>query len=261
VELYGLIGVASYCLVSLVIGVRLLALARRTRELPECLIGTGFLVGGAFGYTALVVAAQLLAANPHASPLLFLAGWGGLVAASLCLLFFWQRVYHPGLAVGRWIAALGSAILVTSFVGFVLADSAGVELAANPWYLPGLLLQGGAYAINGWASSRHYSKLRRRLPLGLVDPVVVNRILLWSAAAWAITLQYVYSVSYMLSTGARVTGGFATAVISSLGLVAAGTMALAFFPPARYRRRIQRAAAAGGAEELREHGAPPVLEN
>jgi hypothetical protein len=242
VELYGLIGLASYCLVSLVVGVRLLALARRTRELPECLIGAGFLGGGCFGYTALVISGELAAqgATTFAGPL-FCAGWGGLVTAALCLLWFWRRVYHPNLAAARHIAVAGGAVLVASLVGIGLAYEPGGDLAKNPWYLPALVFQGGAYALNGWASARYYAMLRRRLTLGLADPVVVNRILLWGLAAWAITLQYVYSVIYLISTGARVTGGSNTAIISSLGIVAAATMVLAFFPPTFYLRRIRRA--------------------
>jgi hypothetical protein len=239
--LYGLIAVLSYCLVSLVVGLRLLALARRTRELPECLIGAAFLFGGCFGYPTLVVAGELIAKDPNASHGLFFAGWGGLVAAALCLLSFWWRVYHPNLAAARGTVGVGAVALVVLLVGLVLADSPGAELASNPWYLPGLALQGGAYALNGWASARYYALLRRRLPLGLADPVVVNRILLWSVAAWAITLQYVYSLGYMFATGGRVTGGAATGIISSLGLIAAGAMVMAFFPPASYRRWIQQA--------------------
>ncbi len=244
-ELYGLISLASYCLVSLVVGVRLLALSRRTRALPECLIGAAFLFGGCFGYPTLVVAGELLAKDPNSSYALFFAGWGGLVAAALCLRSGWGRVCHPALAVARASGVAGAVALAVSFVGLVLARSPGASVADNPWYLPGLALQGGAYALNGWASARYHAMLRRRLPLGLADPVVVNRILLWSAGAWAITLQYVYSAGYVVMTGGRVAGGSATAIISSLGLVAAGTMVLAFFPPASYRRRIQQVGASG----------------
>jgi len=122
----------------------------------------------------------------------------------------------------------------------VFTHSAGAKAAANAWYLPGLLAQGAAYALNGWAGARYWRMLRRRLSLGLADPVVVNRILLWSAAAWAITLQYLYSTGVVIVTGGSSISGFGIALVSSLGLIAAGTMLLAFFPPRSYLLWLER---------------------
>ena len=233
-ELFGLIGVATYSAVGLIVGLRLLRLARRTGEWPERLIGGGFLAGSMFGYPTLVAADRLMSAAPDAALILFFAGWMGLVTAAVCLLAFWQRVYHPARLAARGTFLVGSALLVVSLFGIVLTHSAGAKAATNAWYLPGLAAQGAAYAINGWSSARYWRMLRRRLSLGLVDPIVVNRILLWSAAAWAITLQYLYSTGFAVVTGESSVTGFGIALVSSLGMIAAGTMLLAFFPPRSY---------------------------
>jgi hypothetical protein len=239
-ELFGLIGVATYSAVGLVVGLRLLRLARRTGEWPERLIGSGFLAGSMFGYPTLVAADRLRTGAPDAALILFFAGWMGLVTAAVCLLAFWQRVYHPDRLAARRTFLLGSVFLVVSLSGLVFTHSAGAKASANAWYLPGLVVQGAAYALNGWSSARYWRMLRRRLSLGIADPVVVNRILLWSAAAWAITLQYLYSTSFVIVTGESSVSGFGVAVVSSLGLIAAGTMLLAFFPPRSYLLWLER---------------------
>jgi hypothetical protein len=239
-ELFGLIGVVTYSAVGLVVGLRLLRLARRTREWPERLIGGAFLAGSMFGYPTLVAADRLRAVAPDPALILFFAGWTGLVVSAVCLLAFWQRVYHPDRLAARRTFLVGSVFLVISLFGLVLTQSAGAQASTNAWYLPGLAAQGTAYAINGWSSARYWRMLRRRLSLGLVDPIVVNRILLWSAAACAITLQYLYSTSVVVVTGESSISGFGVALVSSLGLVAAGTILLAFFPPRSYLLWLER---------------------
>ncbi|MBW1684317.1 MAG: hypothetical protein JRS35_04570 [Deltaproteobacteria bacterium] len=243
-ELFGLIGVVTYSAVGLVVGLRLLRLARRTREWPERLIGGAFLAGSMFGYPTLVAADRLRAVAPDPALILFFAGWTGLVVSAVCLLAFWQRVYHPDRLAARRTFLVGSVFLVVCLFGLVLTHSAGAQAAANPWYLPGLVAQGIAYALNGWSSARYWRMLRRRLSLGLVDPIVVNRILLWSTAAWAVTLQYLYSTSVVVVTGESSISGFGVALVSSLGLIAAGTILLAFFPPRSYLLWLERSSEA-----------------
>jgi hypothetical protein len=155
-------------------------------------------------------------------------------------LAFWQRVYHPDRLAARRTFLVGSVFLVISLFGLVLTQSAGAQASTNAWYLPGLAAQGAAYALNGWASARYWQMLRRRLSLGLVDPIVVNRILLWSTAAWVITLQYLYSTLFVVMTGESSVTGFGVALVSSLGLIAAGTILLAFFPPRSYLLWLER---------------------
>jgi hypothetical protein len=242
-ELYGLIGVVTYSTVALVVGLRLLRLARRTGEWPERLIGAAFVAGSTFGYPMLVAADRLRTLVPDPALMLSVAGWAGLVLAASCLLAFWQRVYHPDRPAARWAVALGSAFLLSCLFGLVFAIAPGAPAAESFWFLPALTGQGAAYALNGWASARYWRKLRRRLALGLVDAVVVNRIALWSTAAWAVTLQYSYSIVRMLVTGSSTVDGLGAALVSSLGLIAAGTMLMAFFPPRSYLVWLERSSA------------------
>lgn len=81
---------------------------------------------------------------------------------------------------------------------------------------------------------RHAAALRRRLRLGLADPVVANRVQLWGGAmalsagmAAFTTTGQVLGVDLMATTAGM-------AVISCLGVVAAGSIYLAFLPPRFY---------------------------
>ena len=60
------IGFAAFFVVALVVGVRVLLLARRTRELPELLMGVGVLGIGPVGFGLLVLGQQLQASHPLA---------------------------------------------------------------------------------------------------------------------------------------------------------------------------------------------------
>ncbi len=243
-ELFGLFGVASYCIASLVVGLHLMRLAGRTRQLPERLIGAAFLCGGTLGYTNLVAASVVVSSAPGAARVLFWIGWTGLVAASLCLLLFWQRVYHPEERASHHVVVVGMGIILVCFIGQLLSKTGPGQAHESAWYLPGLATQCTAYAINGWTSVRYWRMLRRRLSLGMADPVVVNRILLWSLAAWAITGQYLFSIGLTLLAGRTTAAGPETALISALGLAAASAMTLAFFSPRFYLRWVERGGAA-----------------
>ena len=96
----------------------------------------------------------------------------------------------------------------------------------------------GSYCLAA-ASFGLYRQLRRRLALGLAEPLRVNRGLLWSLAASAIATQYAFSLSLLMATGRTLAVGAETLFVSALGLAAAATMVLAFLPPRAYRRHIE----------------------
>jgi hypothetical protein len=98
----------------------------------------------------------------------------------------------------------------------------------------GCLLWGSAEAL------RYWRVLRRRLRLGLTDPVVTNRFFLWGLGAGAAGLGSAIGVVAQLATGLSPLEVPAILLSSSLhGLTAAVAMWLAFLPTAGYRRMIE----------------------
>ena len=107
-----------------------------------------------------------------------------------------------------------------------------------------LVISGVGYAWTGIESLRHYATYRRRLALGLADPVVVNRMLLWGLMGLATVVVVVVDsvLLYAASELAREVG--IPLVTSGGGLLVGILLTLAFFPPPRYLAVVRRRAAA-----------------
>jgi hypothetical protein len=245
VVVVALAGGLAFVLASLVVSVRLLALASRTRELPELLIGTGLLLMGALGFP-LNTAAMAIQGSVELEAWLFainalfsVVGQGGVV------LFTW-RVFRRDEA---WARALA--------LGFI-ASMAGVFLwtTLDPGWRGFAETQRGAWAESAlwsfvslvWAGTEsllYHLKLRRRLALGMADPLTTDRLRLWAVSMFAaFTISFVAFV--LRHMGVAMTPAVSGIVVGPLGLVAAGATWLAFVPPERYRRWVLGHAPARG---------------
>jgi len=170
-----------------------------------------------------------------------LALWGAFAASAgiMAKFVFNWRVYHPAEPWARRVAGAGivvvTAVLAASlFVGGV---HQGVEIPR--WYLTRGVFQALCLLWGAGEAVLYWDKMRRRQRLGLADPSVTNRFLLWGVAAGAAGLGTAIGVTFQLATGipsAEVPG---LLLSSSLhGLVAAIAMWLAFVPPRAYTRWV-----------------------
>jgi hypothetical protein len=245
-QFFGLFCVSAYFAASVFVGIRLVRLARRTREVPELMIGSCFLSGGAIGYPASVAAMLMISKYPAAARPMAWANAVGLAVAAACILVAWWKIYHPASRWGPWVVSLWTA-LVAAVVLMELGRSAA-ELApgANPWEAHRILVQGGAFLAIAWSGFRYHARLRRRMRIGLADPVVVNRIWLWNLAASGVTLQcaYILAIPYLnaIFDAERV----APAFYGITGLIIALCITHAFYPPQGYLERIRRRAGLEG---------------
>ena len=116
----GLLGFGSFTLASLIVGARLLALAARTRALPEAAFGTALFLGGV-GYVLIVLGFRVVA--PDHAPLPLAAGNLLLHVGSMALAIATWRVFRPA---ERWpaaaIAALASVLSVSFAIRLVHFD-------------------------------------------------------------------------------------------------------------------------------------------
>ena len=240
------IGGGAFVLASLVLGLRLMALARRTRGLPEFILGFALFAMGGLGYPLLAVAMQATGLPPATRTALavvqMLLSGVGMVSIAC---FTW-RVFRPtsrwaSMLVGGVGGAYGLAFAVQGlgpgFFAFLL-DPAG------PWHVSTFF----GIGVMGWAgaeSLRYHRMLRKRIGLGLADPVVADRFRLWAIAILVACTISVVSVVLERVFGIPVAGSAAGALaVGPLGLVAAGTLWLAFLPPAAYVARVRARASA-----------------
>jgi hypothetical protein len=238
-SVFGLLAVA------LLVGGRLLLLARRTRRLPELCIGMGFYLNAVFGH-----------------PLMAWSGWGGsrvadvsvaafgvgslLVGAGMTFLYvFTWRVFRPGEAWAAGLTAVASLAFVAQAVGMTHAlATAGADARPHDvtaaWATFQHVMVGLCLAWTGLESLLFHRQMRRRLALGLADPVLTNRFLLWAVFGVTTTAVLVVNAVYHLA-GISTLNNPVCQLVTILGaLVASGAMSLAFIPPAAYLRLIER---------------------
>lgn len=84
---------------------------------------------------------------------------------------------------------------------------------------------------------------RRRLALGLADPLVVNRFGLWAVGCSAFVAVHLCTTAAMLPAAAPFLPALQLA-LAGLYTVLAGIVVLALYPPAAYCRRVEAAARA-----------------
>jgi len=246
VEWLAACGGGAFVLASFVLGLRLMLLASRTRGLPELVLGTGLFLMGGVGYPLLVTAQQAQNAPPDLRVALLVTtmvfNTGGMTAVA----WFTRRVFRPA---SRTAGAAVLGVLAT-YAGLMTAQGLGPGMEAlladphGPWW-SSTFMSVLVLLWSGVESLRYHLLLRKRLGLGLADPVVADRFRLWaismfcagsiSASSLALDLLFGVAASDITVTGL---------LVGPLGLACATALWLAFLPPAAYTRRVQARAAA-----------------
>jgi len=233
------VGLGAFMLSNLLVGSRLLWRARYSRELPELCIGLAFLLAGCLGYVLNFLSFQLAGAlGPWAVPLAAL-GQANLDLGTAALWIFTWRVFRAGQRWARTLVAVSLATTLLSYVGLGLATGFSARTYAVGWFWLGFGVRWLSFLWTSAESLLYHRLMKRRLALGLAEPLVTNRLLLWGLASAAIALSFAVNLVNLL-VGGEPFGPVPTLFMSGLGLTTAVLIWLAFFPPARYRRRIQR---------------------
>ena len=248
-QLLAAIGGLSFVAVSFLVGLRLVLLARRTRELPEFAIGTALALMGGVSYPLTAIARLAPSLSDDVRFALFLISlllsWIGTVLLAL----FNMRVFRPEEA---WARVLVAALAIAMVASFALQSfSPGLRVATFRNEGLGLRLFMGELAIplawGTYESLRYWELLRKRVRLGLADPVVADRMRLWGIAEFAacvINVSTTVAALFGIDFAVASVGAF---VIAPLGTLAAVSTWFAFIPPAAYLRRVVSRAAASEA--------------
>jgi hypothetical protein len=244
-KVLALSGIVLFMLTSLIVGSRVLALWVRTRKLPELLLAVAMLFVGFLAY-AVGTAGKLLVEGTVAQRELFtFLGLGIECAGHVALVAFAWRVFHPRQVWAGAVAGAIVALIWVTFAGEVVSGQflrySDLEPMQGAWLPAGLTARGAAPAWMALECFRFHKKLRLRLSVGLAHPLVVNRVLLWGLAIGASALGFVTSVLHRLAYGTGLRAHvWALSLVSILATGSAVCLWLAFFPPARYRRWVER---------------------
>ncbi len=242
-------------IVYLTVGVRLLRLGQRSGEAPERWLGACFL---GTGVTA------VLYVLPNLRP--FESLWTALnftarvayIPAPIMLALFTRRVFRPGERWGHWMVWVSAILLVSGVGGSALGGDLEGFSISNGWFWLEWVGYTAPFAWAGAETFAQYRHARRRVQLGLCDRLVCNRYLLWAlfgvmqtCGSLVLLPQY-----YVYETTNRFTPTW-DALYSGCEIASLVMIGFVFFPPAFYRRWIERsdptaAAAADAFEERAE---------
>ncbi len=225
------------------LSLRLFRVARRSGRLPELLVGIYFLLVP-FGISLSIrvdrfdpAAAWLVRATSNA---LFTTGGVAM------LLFAWS-VFRPDARGAWWLAWGGSTFIVASWL---LAVPLRLYESDTSLFL--LLPVYASYLWVFFESLRYFVLLRRRRRLGLADPVLMNRFLLfaiWTGGVGVITLMSVGVSLVQLANGTFRDGGalgdpVVLGVTRILAVPIAVAIFLTFLAPERYHAWLRARAPA-----------------
>ena len=241
-------------LVYLYVGVRLYRLGRRTGQLPELLIAAAFLLW-TLSYLFYDIPYAIVLAGERVPAVCSYASLIVLAVGNAAFALFIRSVFRPD---ARWATWLVAAIVVSLVAGVAgsawVGDWEGINPLANPWYW---LEYFGSFAPSTWMTAEglaQYLRARRRLKLGLCEPMACNRFLLWAIAGalWVI-LEVILTANDFANA---LTGQWSPLLDVGVALFEAVPVAViwfVFFPPAFYCRWIEGSAKPADA-------APPTLD-
>ncbi|MEO1172040.1 MAG: hypothetical protein AAFX94_08300 [Myxococcota bacterium] len=216
----------------LLVSARLLYLRRKNRGIPEALVA-GLIGFGALG-NAFYLAGNTLHLEGRHVPLLFYLGPIAIGAARLCIAWFAHRVFFPEPQWSlRLVIGISAAVCLTTAMECVRAASGALFPATGTmavWMLPTLWAAVGAF--------QGYRRARKQNALGVGNPVVTNRFLLFSVLMGTIAIAstamfVVHAAGLGLHTGLKI-------ITRPGGVVIAVTTYLTFLPPTAYRRWLHR---------------------
>ena len=167
--------------VTLLVGIKLIRLAGRTQQIPELLIGASLVLMG-FGWSGLVAVGRQAheLPDPVRAAVMVAAAICAITGTSCLSLFNWQ-VFRPGVA---WAGAMAGAVaLALTAICLAQTFSPGWLVFAREERGPWQWVTWITFLNYVWSAGeawRHLHKMLRRQRLGLVDPIVLDRIRLWS---------------------------------------------------------------------------------
>jgi hypothetical protein len=249
VQIFAAASFVATLVAGLVVGGRLLALARATHRTAELFLGFGVVVlvaasileivalelarGSELAHLDLAYSLEVLGLLAHSAS-----------ASSLC--FATWRVFHPQNGWALRICLVATALLFTSWQAVILLGEHTSGTGFTPWFHLHVAARGGAFAWCAIEAARHHARLRKQLALGLVEPYLCHRFLLWAVGMGTTTAMLATALVTNVTRGVLVFAWPpALLLVSLLGLVGAASLWLAFLPPARYVRWVTTSAAKG----------------
>ncbi|MFT5441253.1 MAG: hypothetical protein ACI8W3_000293 [Myxococcota bacterium] len=234
--LFGLVGTA--------VAIKLLLLARRTKQLPEFSISMSALLLGTLGLPLAVAGRSPANFNTPLGSVLFAAGMFFACAGLQFTFIFCWNVFRRD---AKWARAL---VVVSAFAfmavwtsmmvfGIGGADAAAAQAQIFPYAIMMIVLQISGAVWSASESFIYWNMQRRRLRLGLASPVVVQRFMLWGVSNLATVFLGSVMIMSLLSGKMIMRDPLSLVVLGVIGTVLSVTWGISFFPPKAYVRWVE----------------------
>ncbi len=232
------------CVGSAVIGIRLVRAGLKNRQAPEFTYGLALLLS-ATGILLRLIVIGILGGGAEYHGWMVGAACLRLVAIvalawGIRVIFRASDTWAWGPMIALWLGGLAGLAVVIAYPGGF--DAVGIR------YLLGDVMPGFAVLWGALESFSYYRKMRRRLALGLADPLLVERFRIWgvgfstSALATALmvggTWWYDMTVTHV--------PWLLLVIQISMAMTTVATW-IAFYPPAWLAARIRKSVDAGSA--------------
>ena len=228
-------------LVFLVVGLRLYSLSLRSDEISDRLLSTSFLLW-TLGYAAYDIPYLLFYRDAAEFPALF--AFSSLFAfylGSAALTLFNRTVFRSQERWALWLVSITFGCLILGVTGSIwVGDWAGESPLTNPWWW---VTRVGSAIPLCWMSVEgltQYVKARKRLRVGLCEPLVCNRYLLWGlAGSFWVLLELIDIVDYIAFESTGQPSATINVLLGWHEFIPGVLVGLVFFPPAIYRSWIE----------------------
>ncbi len=225
------------------VGIYLLQKASREERGPSFFLGAALLCNGvSFGFSELPFVAN---ATSLVEPFTFVSRICSAACSVSIAVFAW-RVFRDRARWGGIAVGLDAAVIA---VGLTISALEGDWEGYSPLSYRGFWLEWlGCTAPFVWLSIeslREYRASRRRIPLGLIDPIVCNRYFLIGFYGALASLTYlIYIPMYIVHELHGVWSGWLDVSLGLVEVVSVFALWLSFSAPPFYRRWIGASAVA-----------------
>jgi len=232
-------------LVNATVGTRLLWLAsRRSGGLPAWSCGFGFLFLAVFGGPAMALSGAGVGTAGEANLPLFSIG-----AISICFgigsfLAFTLMTFRRQAKWAWALSLLSMPLLAGTAIGMIsgLASAAPDAPSAGAISLPGSLLGVLVMVCFAWLGTEgmiEWTKSKKRVALGLSDPVVSSRFFMWGVFGLSTASLVVVTVALSLISPGANYGAPGQVLNAVIGLVGSISVMMAFFPSKARQARLR----------------------
>ncbi|MBW2230215.1 MAG: hypothetical protein JRG92_05765 [Deltaproteobacteria bacterium] len=228
------------------LGLRFMRSAMRSRDVLEWLMASFFLGGVTLGFGLLLLVASVPDAPAEIHLLWRTISFGAMQAPAVSIALFTWLVFRPADGWARWLAMALVFTIALHALGVLSPAILGVgtlrQDATMPFYWLGSAVRAACFVWACGESLRYFGLSRRRCALGLVDPLVTNRFLLWAIWSGSATVVLALRVSsrVWIDPASPDPALVQALIISQLvaGVACFGAVWLTFAPPALYRRLV-----------------------